>query len=82
MQCFLPGSEHFIAIDNMACFPVTSLRLRDGTLAAFVYNHPSHVRGPRSGIDMWVSQDGAIWQKRSLTTGTMWTGHTRITLSA
>ena len=68
MQCFLPGSEHFIAIDNMACFPVTSLRLRDGTLAAFVYNHPSHVRGPRSGIDMWVSQDGAIWQKRSLTT--------------
>ena len=68
MQFFLPGSEHFIAIDNMSCFPAPSLTLDDGTLATFVYNHPSHIRGPRSGIEMWVSQDGALWQRRSLTT--------------
>ena len=68
MQFFLPGSEHFIAIDNMACFPARSLTLGDRTLATFVYNHPSHWRGRRAGIDMWVSQDGAIWRRRSLTT--------------
>ena len=68
MQFFLPGSEHFVAIDNMACFPTGALALRDGTLAAFVYNHPSHVRGPRSGIEMWVSPDGALWHRRGLTT--------------
>ena len=68
MQHFLPGSEHFVAIDNMACFPAPSLKLRDGSLAAFVYDHPSHVRGPRAGIEMWVSADGALWQRRSLTT--------------
>ena len=68
MQCFLPGGEHFVAIDNMSCFPAPSLKLGDGTLAAFVYNHPSHVRGPRAGIEMWVSQDGALWDRRSLTT--------------
>lgn len=68
MQFFLPGGEHFVAIDNMACFPVCSLVLGDGTLAVFVYNHPSHVRAPRSGIEMWVSADGALWRRRSLTT--------------
>jgi len=68
MRFFLAGSEHFVGIDNMACFPAPSLTLRDGTLAAFVYNHPSHIRGPRSGVEMWVSQDGAVWQLRSLTT--------------
>ncbi len=68
MNPFLPGSEHYIAIDNMACFPTTAVTLRDGSLAAFVYNHPSHVRGPRSGIEMWVSTDGVIWGRRSLAT--------------
>lgn len=68
MSCFLPGSKNFVAIDNMASFPVCSLALADGTFAAFIYNHPSHIRGPHSGIDMWVSADGALWERRSCTT--------------
>ena len=68
MPYFPPGSEHFIAIDSMACFPAPSLKLGDGTLATFVYNHPSHILGPRAGIEMWVSNDGSQWHLRGLTT--------------
>ncbi len=62
---FLPHAEHFVAIDNVAAFPAL-LKLRDGTLGAFVYNHPSHVRGPASGVEMWASADGAPWERRGL----------------
>ncbi len=60
----IQGAQAFVAIDNMACFPAM-MRLGDGQLGAFVYNSPSHVRGVRSGIELWTSDDGAIWQRRA-----------------
>ena len=62
---FLPHAEHFVAIDNLAAFPAL-LKLPDGTLGALIYNHPSHVRGPASGVEMWASADGALWERRGV----------------
>lgn len=55
--CNLPSdAECLVAIDNRGLWPNLTL-LPDGTIAAVVYNHPSHGYGPDSGIELWVSAD-------------------------
>jgi len=55
-------AERYIAIDNVCAWPNLK-RLADGSIAAVVFNQPSH--GKTEGdVEAWVSRDGGkIWQK-------------------
>lgn len=63
----LSGAESYVAIDNKGLWPNLSL-LRNGEIAAAVYNHPSHGFGC-GNIELWISADkGRIWNMRSVVT--------------
>jgi len=55
----------YVAIDNVCAWPNLTM-LRDGTIAAIVYNHPSHLQGP-GDLQCWASSDGVgLWEKRGI----------------
>jgi len=54
--------ERYVAIDNVCAWPNLT-RLRDGTITATIFNHPSHGRG-EGDVECWSSQDGRFWKKR------------------
>src|SRR5687768_4978492 len=56
------GLKRFVVVDNLCAWP-NLVPLRDGSIAAFIHNRPSH--GAMEGdIDCWVSPDGSFWTKR------------------
>ena len=64
------GNNHrmkqVVAIDGVCAWPNLTL-LPDGTIAAVVFNQPSH--GQQEGdIDCWASRDGLKWERRSTIT--------------
>jgi len=56
------GIERYVVVDNVCAWPNLTL-LRDGSIAAVIHNQPSHSL-LEGDIDCWVSQDGALWEKR------------------
>jgi hypothetical protein len=50
-----------VAAKNYCAWPNVT-KLPDGTLAAIVYNQPSHAKLPGE-VECWTSKDGATWQK-------------------
>ncbi|HOW71895.1 MAG TPA: sialidase family protein [Phycisphaerae bacterium] len=55
--------ERFVAIDNVCAWPNLTL-LKDGTIAAVIYNRPSHLV-MEGGVECWGStDDGRSWKKR------------------
>lgn len=58
--------QQIVAVENVCAWPNLTL-LPDGTIAAFIFNKPSH--GQTEGdIDCWVSSDGEQWERRSTVT--------------
>ena len=56
--------ERYVVIDNVCAWPNLTV-LRDGTIAATIYNSPNH--GTSEGaVDVWASQDGRFWEKRGV----------------
>ena len=56
------GTRH-VAITNVCAWPNLTL-LPDGTIAAVLFNQPSH--GQQEGdIECWASTDGINWERRS-----------------
>lgn len=52
--------ERYIAVDNVCAWPNLKL-LPDGTLAAVLFNKPSHGREP-GHVEVWTSRDGGkLW---------------------
>lgn len=49
------GAEQYCAWPNVTKLP-------DGTLAAIIYNQPSHAKLPGE-VECWTSPDGATWKK-------------------
>lgn len=57
-----PSLTRYVAVDNVCAWPML-VPLRDGTLAAVIFNRPSH--GQMAGdVEVWASRDGALWEKR------------------
>ncbi len=57
---FALGGERYIAVDNVCAWPNLKL-LPDGTIAAVLYNQPSHGRDP-GHVEVWTSRDGGkLW---------------------
>lgn len=57
------GMERFIAIDNVCAWPHLSL-LPDGSVAALIFNQPTH-GGWEGDVECWGSEDGGrIWKYR------------------
>ncbi len=55
--------ERFIAIDNVCAWPNLTL-LPDGTIAALIFNNPSHLLA-EGDVECWGSSDGGVsWRKR------------------
>lgn len=55
----------YVAIDNVCAWPNLTL-LPDGSIAALIYGHPSHLQGP-GDVECWVSEDGrGLWEKRGI----------------
>ena len=51
----------YVAVDNVCAWPNLTL-LPDGTIAAVIYGHPSHLNGP-GDVQCWTSRDGiGQWQ--------------------
>jgi hypothetical protein len=57
--------ERYVAVDNVCAWPNLML-LRDGTIVASIFNHPSH--GQAEGdVECWASTDGGrIWKLRGV----------------
>ncbi len=52
----------YVAIDNVCAWPNLAT-LRDGTIIATIFNHPSHGRG-EGEVECWATTDGLFWSKR------------------
>lgn len=58
--------RRLIAIDNVCAWP-NLVKLQDGSLAALIFNQPSH--GKIEGdIECWTSADGLFWKRASTVT--------------
>src|SRR3982751_4788023 len=58
-----PNARRVVAGENVCAWPNLTL-LRDGTVAAVLFNQPTH--GQAEGdVECWVSRDGLQWEKRS-----------------
>ena len=57
-----PVIARFVAVDNVCAWPVL-VTLPDGTIAAAIFNRPSHGR-VEGDIEIWASPDGERWTKR------------------
>ena len=58
---FIQDVEYYFAIDNVCAWPNLTM-LPDGTIAALIYNQPSH-GGMEGEIDCYTSKDGGrTWQ--------------------
>jgi Neuraminidase (sialidase) len=56
--------ERYIAIDNVCAWPNLT-QLKDGTIIASIFNHPSH--GQAEGdVECWASSDGRLWRLRGV----------------
>ncbi len=57
--------ERYVAVDNVCAWPNLTL-LKDGTIVAAIFNHPSH--GLAEGdVECWASTDGGkIWKLRGV----------------
>jgi BNR repeat-like domain len=57
--------ERYVAVDNVCAWPNLTL-LKDGTIVATIFNHPSH--GLAEGdVECWASTDGGrIWKLRGV----------------
>ena len=57
--------ERYVAVDNVCAWPNLTL-LKDGTIVAAIFNHPSH--GLAEGdVECWASTDGGrIWKLRGI----------------
>ena len=57
--------ERYVAVDNVCAWPNLTL-LKDGTIVAAIFNHPSH--GLAEGdVECWASIDGGrIWKLRGV----------------
>lgn len=56
--------ERYVAIDNVCAWPNLTL-LKDGTIIASIFNHPSH--GLAEGdVECWASPDGRLWKLRGV----------------
>lgn len=54
----------FVAVDNVCAWPNLTL-LRDGSIAAIIFNRPSH--GQMEGdVECWASPDGQFWTRRGV----------------
>jgi len=61
----LPGAKFYVGIDNKGLWPNLT-QLKNGHIAAAVYNHPSHGYGDNSDVELWISEDKGInWTFRS-----------------
>ena len=61
----LPGAKFYVGIDNKGLWPNLTL-LKNGHIAAVIYNHPSHGYGDNSDVELWISEDKGInWTFRS-----------------
>ncbi len=61
----LPGAKFYVGIDNKGLWPNLTL-LKNGHIAAAIYNHPSHGYGDNSDVELWISEDKGInWTFRS-----------------
>lgn len=59
------GLERYIAIDNVCAWPNLTL-LKDGSLIASIFNHPSHGLG-EGDVECWASSDGGrLWKLRGV----------------
>lgn len=56
--------ERYIAIDDVCAWPNLT-RLADGTLAATIYNRPTHGRW-YGDVEVWGSADGRRWERRGV----------------
>lgn len=57
---FALGGERYIAVDNVCAWPNLKV-LPDGTIAAVLFNQPSHGRQP-GHVEVWSSKDGGkMW---------------------
>lgn len=53
----------YVAVDNVCAWPSLTF-LPDGTIAAIIYGHPSHLQGP-GDVQCWTSRDGrGLWEFR------------------
>lgn len=58
--------QQIVAVEDVCAWPNLTL-LPDGTIAAFIFNKPTH--GQCEGdIDCWTSSDGVKWERRSTVT--------------
>src|SRR5215475_10947544 len=57
--------ERYVAVDNVCAWPNLTL-LKDGTIIAAIFNHPSH--GLAEGdVECWASADGGrLWKLRGV----------------
>ena len=56
--------ERYVSVDNVCAWPNLTV-LRDGTIAATIFNRPTH--GQTEGaVDVWASADGRFWEKRGV----------------
>jgi hypothetical protein len=57
--------ERYVAVDNVCAWPNLTM-LKDGTIVAAIFNHPSH--GQAEGdVECWASTDGGrIWKLRGV----------------
>lgn len=57
---FALAGERYVAIDNVCAWPNLKI-LPDGTLAAIIFNQPSHAAQP-GHVEVWTSRDGGkMW---------------------
>ena len=55
-----------VAVEDVCAWPNLTL-LPDGTIAAVIFNEPTHGQG-EGDIDCWASSDGVTWKRRSTVT--------------
>lgn len=61
-----PDVQRVVAVKDVCAWPNLTL-LPDGTVAAVIFNQPSH--GMQEGdLECWVSRDGIHWEKRGQVT--------------